>query len=98
MSKARKPSKFSRRTPKAVETISVDDSQFRAIADYTYDWESWHSPDGPLIWVNRAVERMTGRSVTECATMKDYPLPIVVAEDRDRVAKVLISAVFSLIN
>lgn len=92
MSKPRKPSNASRRAPKTSETIAVDDSQFRAIADYTYDWESWHSPDGPLIWVNRAVERMTGRSVTECATMKDYPLPIVVAEDRDRIAKVLVSA------
>jgi len=92
MSKPRKSSNLSPEAPKASETINVDDNQFRAIADYTYDWESWHSPDGRLIWVNRAVERMTGRSVAECATMKDYPLPIVVAEDRDRIAKVLVSA------
>ncbi len=84
----------SRRASKATSsrTIAGDDGLFRTIADYTYDWESWHGPDGPLIWVNRAVERMTGRSVAECATMKDYPLPMVVAEDRDRVAKVLVEA------
>jgi PAS domain-containing protein len=45
---------------------SVDDRWFRAVADYTYDWESWHAPDGRLVWVNPAVERITGYSVAEC--------------------------------
>lgn len=70
----------------------VDDRWFRAVADYTYDWESWHGTDGRLIWVNQAVQRTTGYSVKECLSMVDYPLPIIVAEDRDRVAKVLASA------
>jgi PAS domain S-box-containing protein len=59
---------------------------FRAVADYTNDWESWHSPDGQLIWVNRAVERLTGYSVDECLTMHDYPLPLIAPEDRERIA------------
>src|SRR3954465_14689755 len=46
--------------------LSVDDQLFRAVADYTYDWESWHGTDGRLIWVNPAVERATGYSVAEC--------------------------------
>ena len=37
----------------------IDNYVFRAIADYTDDWESWHSPEGRLLWVNAAVERMT---------------------------------------
>ena len=49
---------------------------FRAIADYTYDWESWHAPDGKLLWVNAAVERMTGYRPDECLKMSDYPLAI----------------------
>ena len=48
------------------DRISLDDRWFRAVADYTYDWESWHGPDGELIWVNPAVERITGYSVAEC--------------------------------
>jgi PAS domain-containing protein len=60
----------------APENMSLDDRWFRAVADYTYDWESWHSPDGRLIWVNPAVERITGYSVAECLTMRDYPLPL----------------------
>lgn len=70
---------------------SADDHWFRTVADYTYDWESWHGPDGSLIWVNPAVERTTGYTVAECLAMGDYPLPMVVQEDRDRVAKVFSS-------
>lgn len=76
----------------ALEVHSLDDRWFRAVADYTYDWESWHGPDGKLIWVNPAVERITGYSVEECLAMRDYPLPLIVEEDRDRIADVLRSA------
>jgi len=65
---------------------------FRAVADFTYDWESWHGPDGRLIWVNPAVERITGYSVAECLAMPDYPLPMIADEDRAHIAKVLASA------
>jgi len=54
----------------------------RAIADYTYDWESWFAPDGRLMWLNPAVEKLTGYSVDECRGMSDYPLPMVHEEER----------------
>jgi PAS domain S-box-containing protein len=69
-----------------------NDRSFRAVADYTNDWESWHAADGRLVWVNLAVERLTGFSVDECLQMPNYPLPIIAAEDRDRIAEVLKSA------
>jgi PAS domain S-box-containing protein len=72
--------------------ISLDDRWFREVADYTYDWESWHAPDGRLIWVNPAVERITGYSVAECIAMRDYPLPLIVEEDRDQIEEILKSA------
>jgi two-component system, sensor histidine kinase len=65
---------------------------FRAIAEFTYDWESWISPDGELRWVNGAVERITGYSVAECMTMADYPLSLVHSLDRPAVAAVLLQA------
>ena len=73
-------------------TVAADDRWFRAVADYTYDWESWHGPDGRPIWVNPAVERITGYSVAECLAMEQYPLPMIAPEHRDRIAQALASA------
>jgi len=90
---SKKPIGSKRRpSPAPATRNAVDDRWFRAVADYTYDWESWHSAEGPLLWVNQAVDRTTGYSVDECLAMQDYPLPIVVAEDRERIADVLASA------
>jgi len=65
---------------------------FRAVADNTIDWESWHGPDGRVLWVNPAVERLTGFSVSKCLAMADYPLPIVAEEDRAHIAVALATA------
>ncbi|MBE9553734.1 MAG: PAS domain-containing sensor histidine kinase, partial [Proteobacteria bacterium] len=65
---------------------------FRAIADYTYDWETWVGPDTDVRWVNPAVERITGYSVAECLAMPDYPLSIIHEEDRPTMARNLASA------
>jgi len=62
---------------------------FRSIADATYDWESWHARDGEVLWVNPAVERITGYDVPSALAMKRYPLPIVLAEDRAKLARIL---------
>ncbi len=69
---------------------AASDSQehFRAVADYTYDLESWVGPDGRLLWVNPAVERLTGYSVAECLAMHDYPLPLVHPADQVEIVRV----------
>src|SRR6188508_1421579 len=72
--------------------VLPEDRWFRAVADYTNDWESWHGPDGRLIWVNPAVERITGYTVSECLEMEDYPLQMIAADDRAQVAEVMARA------
>jgi len=67
--------------------------RFRAIADYTYDWENWIGPGGKLLWVNPAVERITGYSVDECMAMPDFPAPIVAEADREAFAQQMREAV-----
>ncbi|MBI5163081.1 MAG: PAS domain S-box protein [Magnetospirillum sp.] len=66
----------------------IEDSraELRAIADYTFDWESWIDRDGRPRWINPAVERVAGYSVARCMAMTDYPLPIVHADDQAHVA------------
>jgi len=65
---------------------------FRAIADYTYDWETWVGPGGEVLWVNPAVERITGYSVAECVQLPHYPLELVHQEDRAGVGQMLARA------
>jgi two-component system sporulation sensor kinase C len=72
--------------------ILPEERWFRAVADYTNDWESWHDPDGRLIWVNPAVERLTGYSVDECLKMTDYPLSLIDPGDRALIADVFAKA------
>src|SRR5688572_16767773 len=72
--------------------LELGAEHFRAIADYTYDWETWVGPRGEVLWVNPAVERITGYSVTECMALPNYPLELVHESDRAGVAGVLARA------
>jgi len=66
------------------------EERLRIIADYTCDWESWFGVEGNLVWVSPSVERITGYTVAECMNMERYPLPMVQAEDRDGMKRILI--------
>ncbi|MBE0597016.1 MAG: PAS domain S-box protein [Desulfuromonadales bacterium] len=77
-----------RRSEKA---LRASEERFRAIADYTCDWEGWLDAAGKLCWVNPSVQRFTGFSVEECMAMPDYPLPIIHEEDREEMAQVVAS-------
>jgi PAS domain S-box-containing protein len=70
--------------------LRMSEQRFRAIADYTYDWESWVSPGGNLLWVNPAVERISGYSVAECMKMTTTnSMMMVYEQDREKIAAVL---------
>lgn len=71
----------------------INEAMFRVVANYTYDWESWHDPLGKPVWINDAVKRITGYSVPECMAMIDYPLPIVVDRDQPRMRQMLDDAI-----
>src|SRR5690606_15677073 len=68
---------------------ALDAEHFRAIADYTYDWETWVGPSGEVRWVNPAVERITGYTVAECMAMPGYPMELVHEPDQAGVRAVL---------
>ncbi len=63
--------------------LEASEEKFRAIANYTYDWENWVDPDGKLIWISPAVERITGFTVEECLNMPDFPRPIINPDNMD---------------
>jgi len=71
------------------EELRINEECFRAIADYTYNWESWFGTDGSLLWVNPAVERITGYTVEECESMGNYPEPIIHKNDLHILKKII---------
>ncbi|MDO8303970.1 MAG: PAS domain S-box protein, partial [Sedimentisphaerales bacterium] len=62
-------------------TQTKDEQRYHAIADYTYDWESWVDPDGRLLWVNPAVERLTGYTIKEYQNLPDRLKQVLFEED-----------------
>jgi PAS domain S-box-containing protein len=90
--KRKKPRQNAAGIPSVAAIGAGDERWFRAVADYTVDWESWHGPDGRLLWVNPTVERVTGYSVEECLSMPEYPLPLIHPEDRASVENALDAA------
>jgi len=42
------------------EALAAGEAWFRAVADYTHDWEYWAAPDGKMLYISPACERITG--------------------------------------
>jgi PAS domain S-box-containing protein len=70
----------------------MTDQCFKAIADYTYDWEVWVAPTSRILWTNPAVHRVTGYNIKELMAMSDYPMCLIYEEDRDRMSRAFRSA------
>lgn len=71
----------------------MNEQRFRAIANYTYDWEVWVGPTGRVLWTNPAATRISGYSIDELLAMRDYPGPLVFEPDRERLMRIFSSAV-----
>lgn len=80
------------RQRRAEEELRESEERFRAIADFTYDWEVWTGTDGQLKWINPSVEHHTGYTPAECLAMADYPRPLLCEEDADEVMRVFRAA------
>ncbi|WP_210394723.1 PAS domain S-box protein [Motiliproteus sediminis] len=71
--------------------LNENEKRFRAIADYTYDWESWIGPDGNLIWTNPAAERLSGYSLSEIYAMPN-PLALLSSKHQSTVRQAMSAA------
>jgi PAS domain S-box-containing protein len=71
----------------------MNEQRFRAIANYTYDWEVWVGPTGRVLWTNPAATRISGYSIEELLAMRDYPGPLIYEPDRERLLRAFRSAV-----
>ena len=69
----------------AEDALKASEEKFKTIADYTVDWESWFAPDGTYLWVNPAVERITGYSASEVLAMPDFVSVMIAEEDQEAI-------------
>lgn len=78
------------------EDLRKSELKFRAVADYTCDWEYWVGPDGDLIYISPSCERITGyhrdeflnnpKLISEIIHPEDQPLVVdhlTVIEEND---------------
>jgi len=80
-------------TKRSELTTRMGEQIFRAIANYSYDWEVWVGPNGRVLWMNPAATRISGYSVEELTAMRGFPEPVVYESDRERIMRALDSAV-----
>ena len=67
---------------KAEEALKQSEIKFRTVADFTYDWEHWISPDGMFIYVSPSCKRITGFKPEEFIEDKDLIVKIVHPDDK----------------
>jgi len=71
----------------AQQALHISENRFETIANYTPSWENWIDSEGKLLWVNPAVEQLTGYTAEEALEIEGFPLSLVYEEDRERLAR-----------
>lgn len=62
--------------------LAEADVSYRAIADYTYNWETWIDPAGNYVYCSPSCERITGRTAEEFIADPDLLVRITHPQDR----------------
>jgi len=64
------------------EALRLSENKFRAVAEFTYDWEYWIGPDGTHIYTSPSCKRITGYDPTEFIENKDLLASITHPDDQ----------------
>jgi len=70
---------------RAQEALRQSAERFRIVADFTYDWEYWRSPENRFLYVSPSCERLTGYSRQEFLEEPGLYPRIIHPGDRERV-------------
>ncbi len=66
------------------EAVLASDTRYRIIAENTYDWEFWLSPQGFFLFSSPSAEKLTGYSSHDYEDQPGLLFDLVVAEDREK--------------
>ncbi len=70
---------------RAEAVVSESANTLRIVADFTYDWEYWRSPDERFLYVSPSCERITGYTREEFVNDPELYSRIIHPDDRERV-------------
>jgi len=70
---------------RAEAVLSESANRLRIVADFTYDWEYWRSPDERFLYVSPSCERITGYTREEFIEDPGLYSRIIYPDDRERV-------------
>jgi len=65
------------------EALRESESRYRIVADNTFDWEFWISPDGQFLYTSPSCERVTGHTADEFAHKPSLLHDIIHPQDRE---------------
>lgn len=71
------------------ENLQRNEEKFRAISNYTANWETWFDVTGKPIWTNPAVVEHSGYTDQELLSMPNYFETIIYKDDLPLVMKTL---------
>ena len=75
---------YQRRVRRRVEKkLSLADRKYKTVADYTYDWEYWQSPDGSFLWIPPSCERISGYMEADFIENPSLLLDIILSKDKE---------------
>ncbi|MHB8861201.1 MAG: PAS domain S-box protein [Pirellulaceae bacterium] len=69
---------------RADELLRQSEQRYRVVADFTFDWEFWLTPEGRFQYVSPSAERITGRQVTPGSNAVDFFRGVVHPDDLPR--------------
>jgi PAS domain S-box-containing protein len=64
--------------------LRESEEKYRTVANYTYDWEAWRTPDGKYRYVSPSCKTITGYTAEEFLADPELTLKIILPEDRPR--------------
>ncbi|MCD4696372.1 MAG: PAS domain S-box protein [Bacteroidales bacterium] len=67
---------------KAEDLFQKSEEKFRTLADFTYGWEYWLSPEGKVIYMSPSCKRISGFDVAEFTEDPELLNEIIYKDDR----------------
>ena len=71
----------------AILKLKESEEKFKTVANYTYNWEYWLSPDNTLLYNSPSCEGLTGYKPDDFLTDPELFVSIVHPDDRDKFAE-----------